>query len=666
MPVDPDESIAPRQPRLNLGLLQTLGTIVLVVFALQAARVVIIPVALAVLFVFILSPLVRLLERQGLGRTPSVLLTLLTSGLVLAVVGYVIGGQITSLARDLTQNQYRTQIQKKIESLRAGSGGPFSQLMEMLNELAAGDGAGKNSKKPAGPNPPTGEGETPESTPEQQASAEAAAIAAAKVPLKVEQQGNELFDQKPAGGKEQIVVEKADKSSLGSIAESAAPVLEPLANVGLVAILVMFMLFNREDLRNRIIGLVGRNRVTGTTRVLSDAAERVSKLLLFQLIVNATFGLILAIGLYIIGVPYALLWGFLSAILRFIPYVGTWISALFPFAISFATSDGWAQPITVFAFFAILDIITGQVVEPLLFGHQTGVAPIALVIAAAFWLWLWGPIGLLLSTPITVCLAVIGAHVPKLRPLALLLGDEPALSPHIALYQRLLAKDRQESKALLTPADPKAANAQLGVYDTSALPMLLQARRDREEGDITAEEEVAIFDLVDGLVADTLKLKDPHTDDEKRVYTDRQAEVALMPVAIGTPAHHRAEELALDMLAAGLPDAGRRMAVLSSRQLPLEVEQAIESQKAVAAVIGILPPGGVPQAIYLISRLRKKFPDLVIVAAYFGRTRSFDKLLVRLRKAGATYVTTSLAQTADTLRNVGESPATGKPELAAV
>ena len=230
-------------------------------------------------------------------------------------------------------------------------------------------------------------------------------------------------------------------------------------------------------------------------------------------------------------------------------------------------------------------------------------------------------------------------------------------------------RDRQESKSLLTPTGNEAAsNPQLGVYDTSAIPMLLQARRDRDDGDITGEEEVAILDMVDGLVAETLKLKDPHTDDEKRIFTDRQAEVALMPVVIGTPAHHRSEELALDMLAAGLPEAGRRMAVLSSRQLPLEVEQAIASQNAVAAVIGILPPGGVPQAIYLISRLRKKFPDLVIVAAYFGRTRSFDKLLVRLRKAGATYVTTSLVQTADTLRNVGEAKGgtPAEPEFARV
>ena len=646
MPADPDEPTAPA-PRLSLGLLQTLGTLVLVVFVLHAARVVIIPIALSVLFVFILSPLVRLLERRGLGRMPSVILTLLTTGLFMAGIGYVIGGQVVSLARDLPN--YKPAIEKKINGLR-GSGGPFSELFKMFDELAAGDGAGKN--------PPPDDVAKPEG---------GAAPVVPTVPA------TELTQTKQPAGvfgqKDRIVVEKANGNSFTSLVESAAPVVEPLANVGLVGILVMFMLANREDLRNRLIGLIGRGRVTGTTRVLADAAERVSKLLLFQLIVNATFGTILAIGLYFIGVQYALLWGFLSAILRFIPYVGTWISALFPFAISFATSDGWAQPITVFAFFAILDVITGQIVEPLLFGHQTGVAPIALLVAAAFWAWLWGPIGLLLSTPITVCLAVIGAHVPRLRPLALLLGDEPALSPYIAFYQRLLARDRTESKTLLTPSGGEAAaNAQLGVYDTVAVPAILQARKDREAGDITAEEETYMFDTVEGLVAETLKLKDPHTDDEQRVHTERQEKVGRMPVVVGAPAHHWSEELALDMLAAGLPDSGRRMAVLSVRQLPLEVEQAIQTNSAVAAVVGILPPGGVPQAIYLIKRLRVKYPDLVIVAAYFGRTRSFDRLLVKLRKAGATYVTTSLVQTADTLRNVGEAKGCtpAKPALATV
>ena len=207
-----------------------------------------------------------------------------------------------------------------------------------------------------------------------------------------------------------VVVQPQEASSLEQLASAAGPVLEPLAQAGLVVVLVIFMLIKREDLRNRVIGLLGHGRLTGTTHVLADAAQRLSRFLLTQVLINLGFGVLFAFGLFFIGVPYAFLWGFLAVVLRFVPYIGSVVAVAFPLILAFAIAPGWTQPILVAALFAVLELITANVVEPLLFGHGTGVAPIALLVAAAFWTWVWGPIGLVLSTPLTVCLVVLGQH----------------------------------------------------------------------------------------------------------------------------------------------------------------------------------------------------------------------------------------------------------------
>ncbi|WP_020471310.1 AI-2E family transporter [Zavarzinella formosa] len=584
-------------------LLQGLATVTLMVFVLHAAKPVLLPVMLAVLIGFILTPVVRWFEAKKFGRMPSVLITLTITFAVMGGFGWLIGQQIISLAKELPQN--RSVIQQKVDALR-GSGGPFAELFNMMNEIAV--------EKPT-----------------------------------VQKEMN----HPPLESYQPVVIAKLEpQNGLTSLAESAVPVVEPLATAGLVVILFTFLLVNREDMRNRLISLFGRGRLTGTTRVLGDAADRVSRFLLFQFIINASFGIILAIGLEIIGVKYALLWGFLSAMLRFVPYVGTWISAVFPFALSFATSEGWAQPLIVLGFFAVLDIFTGNVVEPLLLGHHTGVSPVALLVAAAFWAWLWGPIGLLLSTPITACLAVIGQHVPRLRPLALLLGDRPPLPKHVAFYQRLMAKDVPEAKKLAL--QDATDGHMLTAYDQTVLPALHLARRDRDAGGLTAEEETEIFAGAFSIVREIAEEREATNS------APEESETGPMPVVIGTPSHHQVEELPLEMLARVLPAEHLQMQVLGSRILPVEVEQQIAESGATAVVISVLPPGGVPQVIYLCRRLRKRFPEVRIIVAYFGKPQRFDHLLVKLRTAGATYVTTSLIQTRDTLKSIVPAPANNR------
>ncbi len=271
----------------------------------------------------------------------------------------------------------------------------------------------------------------------------------------------------------------------------AGTVLEPVASAGLILILLTFMLIKREDLRNRVIGLLGHSRLTGTTRIIVESADRISRLLLMQLVVNSGFGVLFGAGLLLIGVPYWFLWGFLAMLLRFIPYIGSWIAAALPLLLSFAIAPGWVQPLLVLGVFVGLDLVTGNVVEPLLFGHSTGVSPVALLVAAVFWTWVWGPVGLVLSTPLTVCLVVLGQHIPRLRFLSLLLGDQPALAPHIGFYQRLLAGDRAEAFGIAHAYAVTHGRDHVG--DEVIVPALRLARRDREEAGLTAEDETALF-----------------------------------------------------------------------------------------------------------------------------------------------------------------------------
>jgi predicted PurR-regulated permease PerM len=556
--------------------------LVLVVAVLYLAKTVIVPLVLAVLLTFVLTPIVSAVQRLGLKRVYAVLLTVLLTFVVFGAVGWAVGVQVHHLARELPT--HRKQIDAKIASLRGSGEGTFSDLLQMIREIGKGE-------------------EKADLTPEE-----------------------------PAPKEKMVVAQPEEASSFERLARAGGPVLGPLAQASLVIILVVFMLIKREDLRNRLISLLGHGQLTGTTRVLVDAAGRLSRLLLNQLCVNAAFGLLFGIGLFVFKVPYPALWGFLAAVLRFVPFIGSWVAAAFPLVLSFATAPGWTQPVLVFAYFAVLDLVTGNVVEPLLFGRSTGVTPVALLIAAAFWMWLWGPMGLVLSTPLTVCLVVLGQHVPRLRFLALLLGDQPALDPHQSYYQRLLARDRAEAKEVAT--EYARTHGREKVYDDVFLPALVRARRDHLHAGLTAEDEGLVFEATREIV-DQLKAGPAAAGDSAL-----QSSVVIL----GCPAHHEAEELPLHMLAQLLDADGCRVEVMSTRALPAEVEARVEQEQPALVFVAVLPPGGLVQARYVCRRLRRRFAGLKIVVGYWGEARDFDRLLVRLRSAGVNYVTTSLLQ----------------------
>ena len=580
----------------------------LAVGILYVAKPVLVPLALAVMLAFILSPVVGRFQSYGLRRVPAAVLAVALTLTAFAAIGWGVGAQINRLAVELPEK--KEKIKRKINDLRPTGEGTFAKLFRMVRELEEG------------PKTPEIVGDAATPTP-----------------------------------KEIIAVRREEPTNFDRLIQFAVPVLEPLVTAGFVIILVLFMLVNREDLRNRLISLLGHGHLTGTTRALVDGAERVSRFLLTQLLINVAFAVIFTIGLLVMGVPYAVLWGFLIAVLRFIPYIGTWVAVGFPFLLSFTESPGWTQPLMVIAFAGVLDMVTANVIEPLLFGHSTGVTPIALLVAAAFWTWIWGPIGLVMATPLTVCLVVLGQHVPRLRFFSLLLGSQPPLKPHVSFYQRLLAKDIPEATQVAT--DQAKASGLPILCDEVFLPALALARRDRKNHGLTTAEEAAIFEATKAILDQVVQTLDAADNTAHPASPPQDGEIAHPVSILGCPAHHEAEELSLNMLECLLKETGCHLEIISTKALPIEVEDRVSAEHPALVFISILPPGGLIQARYLCRRLRRRFKRLPIVVGFWAETNDFDRLLVTLRAAGASYVTTSLVQArGQILALVGPSPST--------
>lgn len=601
-------------------LLAGLITAALVMTFLHVAKPVIIPLAVAVLLAFVLTPVVSLIQRRGVPRVPAVLVTTAFALSVVAGVGAVMGNQVRSLVNDLPK--HREEIQTKLKLL-TGGGGTLAQLGALFEVKTTGT---VESGVPAPGDP------KPDITPAGEAAADKPAV-------------------------EPLTVRIERESGAERLLTTALPVVEPLAAVALVAVLVVFFLVNREDLRNRLIGLLGHGHLTGTTRVLGDAGERVGKYLLSQLLVNLGFGAVFGVGLWLIGVQYAFLWGALAVALRFVPYVGTWIAVLFPLALSFATTPGWTQPLLVLAFFGVLDILVGQVIEPIVFGHRTGVSPVALLVAAAFWAWLWGPLGLLLSTPLTVCLVTLGQNVPRLGFLSVLMSDRPALAPHLAFYQRLLARDEAEARQAML-AHTKA-NGLADTYDAVLVPALGAAGRDRRRDELPADDEAAVVEATE-VVRAAVSAPPPVGEGEAP-----PPEPTTVATVFGFAARNAADELTVRMLADLLKGDGYPVEVIPTRVLPKAVDARIEAEKPAVLVLNVLPPGGLPQALYQVKRLRAAHPDLPVVVTYLGQSRRFDDLLVKFRKAGASYVVTTLGQAASQVKSLAPAgPPADEPKAA--
>jgi len=585
-----------------LSRLQPLLQVVILafgLFCLGIAQDVFIPIALAMLLTFVLSPIVERLQHWHVPRVAAVVVTVVFAFSVLGGLGWLLASQATTLAADLPQ--YKHNLTRKIREVRrVGKSDSLekaqSAVQEVIGELQK-DGS----------------------------------VAAKKPP-------------------QPVVVEKPAPGGLDSFRATLAPIADVRATVGFVVVLVIFMLIERQRLLERIIRLGGTARVTLTTKILSDAADRIGRYLQAQSLINTGFGVTIATGLFLIGVPYALLFGVLGAVLRFVPYVGVWVAAGSAALVSLAVSDGWREPLMVLTLFTLVELLIYLVVEPLLYSHSAGVSPLALLITLAFWTWLWGPIGLILGTPLTVCLVALGRHLPEMQFIVVLFGDEPVVSTDVAVYQRLLKGDEDGARAVLAQYVKEHPTAD--VYEEALLPVLARVRRDASRGALTAQESAFITGAIRRVVDESEGGGGPAAQDE--------AAAAPVLEALACPARDEVDAAALRMLAARVATEGVRLDVADAGVLAAEVLERVEAMRPGVVVVASVAANGLGHARYVLKRLRARFADLPLVATCWSAPDEADEARAALVDAGATDVATTLGEARDRIvqyRRVRAEPA---------
>ena len=552
-----------RQPTPSRAL--SVLAFVAVVAALSLARDFFIPLALAILVSFLLAPVSRQLEKWRFHRVVAVLAAVALAFSVVAGVGWIVAGQVVDLANKLPQ--YKTTISAKLDALRRPRHGALSHAAETINELS------KEMSEPAAP---------------------------ASVP------------PKRASNAMPVKVVDAPSNAFELIKSLLSQVISTLGTGAIVVVCVIFFLLEREDIRDRLIHVAGKSRLHATTQALTDAGTRVSRYLLTQLVVNVAYGIPIAAGLFFIGVPNAILWGLLCAILRFVPYLGATLAAAFPILISVAVFDHWMQTAMTVGLFIVVEMIVANLVEPWLYGASTGLSPTAIIVAAVFWTWLWGSVGLLLSTPLTVCLAVAGKYIPHLGFLEILLGDKPAMPPADRFYQRLASMREEEAAKIAQEYREKHSLAE--VYDTILAPALARAERDVQIGDLDEAGEDfihrAVRELVEEFGAAEMAGRSP---DQGGIRRSERKVLCL-------PATDEADEIVALMLVQLLMIDGYSAEALSAKTLASEALGEIRAREPALVCISSLPRLGIAQARYLVKRVEMELPAVKIVTGIWHAT----------------------------------------------
>jgi predicted PurR-regulated permease PerM len=555
----------------------------LTIVALHLAAAIFIPFTLAALFCFLLSPPVNYLERRGLGRVPSVIvITALAAALVLGL-SLLVGRQVSGLIAELPG--YTPNIKVKVRSLReAGLWHGAGRFETMYEEIASELNT---------PPPP------------------------------------------PPAGTQRVVVSSPSLPWIADALSLVPPLFGVFAQTALTLVLVIFMLLKREDLRNRFIRLTGPGHLTVTTRAVDEAAHRISRFLLAQLVLNFSFGLTVALGLWVLEVRYALLWGAVAAMMRYVPYLGTWIGLIVPLTLSVFTAPGWTQPLLVLALYVVLELVAANVLEPWLYGSTVGVSEVALLIMAAVWTVIWGPIGLMLAAPLTVCLVVLGRYVPALKPLDVLLSDAPPLEPDVTYYQRLLARDQDEAADIVHEFVKESGDE--AVYDRLLVPSLVYAKRDHDRDELSDGDEAFVIDATHELMADF----GPVTAHESP-----NSEVRVL----GLATHDDLDATALELFRQLLDLSPGEMEIAEADLLTGEQVNLVKEKQPAIITVAALPPGGLSHAKYLVKRLRARYPSAKILVGRWGLTTNREDNLAQLRGAGADQVGFTLLESRTQLR----------------
>jgi predicted PurR-regulated permease PerM len=579
-----------------------------VVGALYLGRDLLVPLALAALLTFLLSPLVSRVQRW-VGKICAVLLVVLLLLGATVGAGWILTRQVVDLANELPS--YKENIRSKLRSFEIPSGGPFSKAAEAVEDLKQDlpsglqDGASSDRERAAREQP---------------------------LPVTV------------VSGKDQ---------NLETMQVLLSPVLGPLGTAGLVLLLLVFMLLQREDLRNRLIRLIGQGRISTTTRAMDDAGSRVSKYLLMLLIVNITYGIPVAIGLYFIGVPNALLWGSLAIVLRFIPYVGPWIAASFPILLSLAVAPDWMAPLLTISLFIVLELLSNNVMEPWLYGSSTGVTPIALIIAALLWTFLWGPLGLVLATPLTVCMVVMGRHIPRLAFLSIALSDEEALTPAEECYHRLHRMGEHDETEFVE--NYLKTHPMQSLFDEVLIPVVAMAETDHRLG-LLETEQLQFVEHGIGRLLEDLEVRPGSTKADEMEPKHAGVRVCSLP------ARAERDELAGCMLVQLLLRSGFEAGNASAKMVSGELVEWVRSFSPDFSCISVVPPTRSVHARYLCAKLRSQFPDLQILVCLHGPVDRDPEQLSQLQDSGADEIVSTVGEAADwIIRKTASRLASGPP-----
>lgn len=583
-------SAAAPHPRTSLP---NVAAIVTTVAALYFGREVFLPIAIALLLTFALAPLVSALKKIGIPRIAAVIASVLGAFAALGLFSFIVATQVSELAQNIPV--YQTNILTKIRSLKeTGVGGGILARLSKVVERVGQEIDRQDPSLPAA---------TPEKPPREPVPVE---IVARERPLQVLQ-------------------------------NIVGPLISPLGSAGLIIVVVIFMLLEREDLRDRFIRLVGYGDLHRTTEALQDAAKRVGRYLLMQLVVNIVYAVPIAIGLWALGIPNALLWGLLALALRFVPYIGPIIGMLLPLFLALAVAPGWSLVLWTAALFVVMELITGNIIEPWLYGSRTGLSPLAIIVAAIFWTWLWGPLGLILSTPLTVCLVVLGRHVPQFEFLDVLFGNEPVLEPHARLYQRLLAGDPEEAT---DHAEEMLEEKYLvEFYDKVAIPALLLGEQDRVRGvmgdlqrrQVAASALVLVANLDDSaqeeageeeappVAAEASDDGDPNGEDE----TDLPDGTDMSVLCAG--GRGELDDAAAAMLAQVLEVQGATVSKAGFADMEPASIRRLELETVDTVVVGFLNRDSVKHARFLVRRLKRAKAALRVGIVFWSEAGSEDK-----------------------------------------
>lgn len=603
--------------RMNHPVIVTILILSIMAFMYLAAEV-LRPLALALLFSMVLAPLASLLERRGVPRALATGICVLGVLGALGGIGSIVYVQFGQLAEEVVEHS--EDIKSKMRDLFQGnepsSVGKVSQVVEEVTQemMESEESAGEDSDEVTIASTPLAPG-----------------YAVPKVTRKTIQ------------GDSIIPVEVVDRPSIQDrFSTAVGPLLEPAAIFFLVLILTLFILLTRENMQSRLIQVIGTSHVSLTTRSLGEAGQRISRYLTIFSAYNATCGAILGFGLYLIGVPYAVLWGFLAAVLRFIPYVGPWSAFALPLAYSITLGEGWREPILVIALFLTLEAISNSILEPIIYGRTAGITAVGLLVMAMFWTWLWGPIGLLLSTPLTVCLAVLGKYVPALNVFATMLGEDVVLDRDAQFYQRLIGRDSDGADEVVNSALDEGMSLE-GVFDEILIPALSRAESDLARGVIEEADQTFIWNSTREIL-DDLESRDLDEQELGKVRPTTIDSTGLLGIA----SNDAADAMILRMVKMALKPDGIPVEIVATSASPLEAAERLEGLGERITLLSYLPPVGLTSARYIVRRIKAINPDALLWAGRWGESGS-EKARDRLTKMGADRVVLSVAEVKERL-----------------